>query len=80
MRQYTADHAVIQAWVSERGGQPARVRGTAVPRLAFGEVPPNWEPVSWPELFDLLTQGRLGLMYEDTPGSRVCKLVKASTI
>ncbi|MGE3270207.1 MAG: hypothetical protein AB7P40_15755 [Chloroflexota bacterium] len=80
MRQYTADRAIIQQWVEERGGQPARVRGTAVPRFAFEALPPNWEPVGWPEFFELLERGRLGLMYEDTPGSRVCKLVKASTI
>ena len=80
MRQYTADHAVIQEWVEARGGQPARVRGTDVPRFAFSELPPNWEPVSWPEFFTLLERGRLALMYEDTPGSHVCKLVKASSI
>ena len=80
MRQYTGDHATIQQWVEERGGQPARVRGTDVPRFAFGELPPNWEAVSWPELFTLLERGRLALMYEDAPGSRICKLVKASSI
>jgi hypothetical protein len=80
VRQYTADHAQIQRWVEERGGRPARVRGADVPRFAFGELPPNWELVSWPELFELLTLGRLAFMYEDTPGSRICKLVKASSL
>ncbi len=80
MRRYTRDQAVIQGWVEERGGQPARVRGTDVPRIAFGEVPPNWELLSWPELFELLDRGRLAFMYEETPGSRVCKLVKASSV
>lgn len=80
MRQYTGDPAVIQAWVEERGGQPARVRGTDVPRFAFDALPPNWETVTWPELFTLLERGRLALMYEDAPGSRVCKLMKASSI
>ena len=80
MRQYTRDKAVIQQWVEERGGQPARVRGAEVPRIAFGELPPNWEPLSWPELFDLLDRTRTAFMYEDTPGSRVFKLVKSSVI
>jgi hypothetical protein len=80
VRQYTGDHAVIQQWVEERGGLPARVRGTDVPRFAFGELPPNWEAVSRPDLFTLLERGRLGFMYEDTPGSKVCKLMKASGI
>ena len=36
MRRYTRDRAVIQQWAEERGGQPARVRGADVPRIAFG--------------------------------------------
>jgi hypothetical protein len=62
--------------VEERGGQPAQVRGADVPRIAFGALPPNWEPLTWPALFDLLDRTRTALMYEDTPGSRICKLVK----
>ena len=48
MRQYTRDQAVIQQWVEERGGQPARVRGAEVARIAFGPLPPNWEPWAGP--------------------------------
>lgn len=76
-RQYTQDRAIIQQWVEERGGQPARVRGTEVARIAFGALPPNWEPLTWPEWFALMEQTRLAFMYEDTPGSRIFKLVKA---
>src|SRR5215218_8946771 len=50
VRRYTRDQAVIQQWVEERGGQPARVRGAEVPRIAFGAMPPNWEPLTFPEL------------------------------
>lgn len=78
MRRYTRDQATIQQWVEERGGRPARVRGAEVPRIAFGPLPPNWEPLTWPELFALLDRARMGFMYEDTPGSRIFKLVKAS--
>jgi hypothetical protein len=80
VRRYTRDRAVIQQWVEERGGRPARVRGADVPRIAFGELPPNWEPLSWPELFALLDRARMAFMYEDSPGSRVFKLVKSSTV
>ena len=80
MRQYTRDKDVMQQWVEARGGRPARVRGTDVPRIAFTDLPPNWEPLTWPELFDLLDRGRLAFMYEDSPGSRICKLVKASLL
>jgi hypothetical protein len=80
MRQYTRDRAVIQRWVEERGGQPARVRGAEVARIAFGALQPNWEPLTWPELFELLDRTRMAFMYEDSPGSRIFKLVKASTV
>jgi hypothetical protein len=80
VRQYTRDHAVIQQWVEERGGQPACVRGAEVARIAFGPLPPNWEPLSWPELFALLDRTRMAFMYEDSPGSRIFKLVKASGV
>lgn len=80
MRQYTRDRAVIQRWVEERGGQPARVRGAEVARIAFGALPPNWEPLTWPELFELLDRTRMAFMYEDSPGSRIFKLVKASSV
>ena len=80
MRQYTRDQGVIQQWVEARGGRPARVRGTDVPRIAFAELPPNWEPLTWPEMFDLLDRARLAFMYEDSPTSRICKLVKASLL
>ena len=80
MRRYTRDQAVIQQWVEERGGQPARVKGAEVARIAFGPLPPNWEPLTWPELFALMDRTRIAFMYEDSPGSRVVKLVKASTL
>lgn len=80
MRRYTRDQTVIQQWVEERGGQPARVRGADVPRIAFGALPPNWEPLTWPELFALLDRTRMAFMYEDNPGSRIFKLVKANSL
>ena len=80
MRRYTRDQAVIRQWVEERGGQPARVRGAEVPRIGFGALPPNWEPLTWPEMFVLLDRARLAFMYEDSPDSRICKLVKASLL
>lgn len=80
VRRYTRDRSVIQAWAEERGGRPARVRGMDVPRLAFGPLPPNWEPLEWPAFFALLDRADMGLMYEDSPGSRICKLVKGRTL
>ena len=80
MRRYTRDPALIRAWIDERGGTPARVRGTDVPRIAFGPLPPNWEPLAWPDLLAYFEDGRLAFMYEENPGSRVCKIVKGHTV
>ena len=80
MRRYTRDQTVIRRWVEERGGQPAQVRGAEVPRIAFGALPPNWEPLSWPELFALLDRTRMAFMYEDSPDSRVFKLIKGRSL
>lgn len=80
MRRYTRDPQLIRGWIEERGGQPARVRGTDVPRVAFEALPPNWEPVAWEDFLTQLEQARLAFMYEENAGSRVCKIVKGHTV
>ncbi len=81
MRQLTRDHAVIRAWVEERAGTPARVRAAGlrkeaatVLRIAFGPLPPTWEPLDWPTFLAAFDESSLTFLYEDTPGSRICKL------
>jgi hypothetical protein len=78
MRQYTRDHSAIRTWAEARGGQPARVKGSEVLRLAFEKLPPNWESVSWEEFFATFDRDRLSFLYEDTAGSRLCKLTRGS--
>ena len=80
MRQYTRDPELIRAWIDERGGAPARVRGTDVPRVAFGPLAPNWEPLAWPDFLAYFESGRLAFMYEESAGSRVFKIVKGHTV
>ena len=76
MRRYTRERDVIQSWAEQRGGQPARVKGSDVLRLAFDRLPPNWEAISWDQFFSLFERGRLQLLYDDAPGSRICKLTR----
>jgi hypothetical protein len=78
MRQYTREHATIRSWAEARGGQPARVKGSQVLRLAFERLPPNWESLPWDEFFETFDRGGLVFMFEDTPGSRICKLTKGA--
>lgn len=76
MRRYTRDHDAIQRWAEARGGRPAQVKGSDLLRLAFDRLPPNWEPISWERFFELFERGRLHFLYEDTAGSRICKLTR----
>ena len=76
MRRTTREHDLIQTWAEARGARPARVRGSAVLRLAFDRLPPNWEAISWEQFFEMFEQGGLELWYEDAAGSRICKLSK----
>jgi hypothetical protein len=87
MRKYTRDHDLIRAWAEERGGSPARVRvaglrrdAATVLRIAFGPLPPTWEPIDWPTFFVAFDENDLAFLYEENPGSRICKLVKGQMV
>jgi hypothetical protein len=86
VRKYTRDHHLIQAWAEERGGAPARVREAglrkeaAVLRIAFGPIPPTWEAIDWPTFFAQFDAADLTFLYEESAGSRICKLVKGHTV
>ena len=83
----TTDHAEIQRWVEERGGHPARVKGTentkgpGVLRIDYpgysGED--TLEAISWEEFFEAFDDNNLAFLYqEETKGgseSRFSKLI-----
>lgn len=78
MRAYTKDHTTVRDWAVQRGGQPARVRGASgVLRIAFDEMPRNWEAISWEQYFAEFDAGELVFMYESNPSSRICKTIRA---
>ena len=86
MRKYTREHELIRGWAEERGGRPARVRqvglrkdAAAVLRIAFGPLPPTWETLDWEPFFAAFDENDLAFLYEERPGSRICKLVKGHT-
>lgn len=77
----TTNHKEIQQWVEERGGNPARVKGTEVLRIDYpgysGED--TLEEISWEEFFETFEASNLAFLYqEETKGgelSRFSKLV-----
>ncbi len=84
----TTDHATIRRWVEERGGTPARVKGTGdgggdpgILRIDLpGDGPdPNLEAISWDEWFKAFEDNRLAFLYEDDRESHFNKLVSRET-
>jgi hypothetical protein len=80
----TTDHETIRRWAEQRGGKPARVKGTGrgpgdpgILRIDLpGDGPdPNLEPISWDEWLKAFDQNGLAFLYEDDENSRFNKLV-----
>ena len=87
----TTNHKEIQNWVSERGGHPARVKGTedrsgpGILRIDYpgysGEE--SLEPITWEEFFTGFDKNQLAFLYQDETSdgkvSRFSKLVSRNT-
>jgi len=78
----TTNHEAIRKWAEERGGRPARVKGTApggLLRIDFGEPEPGLEEIGWDEFFAVFEENDLDFLHQDrTEGggkSRFNKLV-----
>jgi hypothetical protein len=83
----TTDHEEIMQWVEERGGHPARVKGTekgdsaGLLRIDYpgftGED--TLEPVTWEEFFQAFDENKLAFLYQeetkDGKESRFSKLI-----
>ena len=92
MSQTTTDHNEIRRWVSERGGHPARVKGTntsggsGVLRIDYpgysGED--TLETISWNEFFEGFEENKLAFLYEDETAkgkeSRFSKFIDRSSM
>ena len=70
----THDHEQIQKWTEERGGVPAKVKGTGgkddegVLRIHFPEHSENkegLEEIRWDEFFEKFEENNLDLLYQD---------------
>lgn len=77
----TTDHDEIREWVEERGGNPARVKGTEVLRIDYpgfsGEE--RLEEIEWDDFFKAFEENNLAFLYQektkDGKQSRFSKLV-----
>lgn len=77
----TTNRKEIQTWVEERGGNPAKVKGTEVLRIDYpgysGED--TLEEITWDEFFETFEASNLAFLYQeetkDGELSRFSKLV-----
>lgn len=81
----TTDHEEIRRWAEERGGKPARVKGTGngddagLLRIKFRDDE-DLEEISWDEFFEEFERNSLAFVYQDKTAegkeSRFFKLVR----
>ncbi len=81
----TTNHKEIRKWVEERGGHPARVKGTGngdagLLRIDFdqGEPDTKLEKISWEDFFEKFDKSDLAFLYQESKSgkeSRFNKLV-----
>jgi hypothetical protein len=86
----TTDHETIRQWVEERGGRPARVKGTGNgndPGLLRIDYPGRGdddalEEISWEDFFEGFEDNELAFVYQEETKegdeSRFSKLVSRS--
>jgi hypothetical protein len=86
----TTDRETIRRWAEERGGKPAKVKGTGegagdgLLRINFpGGAEEKLETISWDEFFDIIDKKKLAFLYQETTAdgseSRFFKLVSRDT-
>jgi hypothetical protein len=79
----TIDHPTIQRWVEERGGCPARVKGTGSaddPGILRIDYPGfsgvhTLESIPWDDFFAAFEANELAFVFQDQPDSRFSKLI-----
>ncbi|MBI3887515.1 hypothetical protein HY310_00415 [Candidatus Microgenomates bacterium] len=66
MSETTSDHEKIIKWVEDRGGKPAKVKGTGTMlRFLFSDNP-ALEEIGWDDFFKEFDSKNLALLYQET--------------
>jgi len=68
----TTDHDTIRKWAEERGGRPAKVKGTesggedaGILRIDFQDPDDRLEEISWDDWFQKFDDEKLAFLYQD---------------
>ena len=70
---------LIQQWIADRQGTPARKRGTDTELcIQFGDVQDPYEPLPFDELIETMRFHRLSLLVDQEPGKTEHKFIQHS--
>lgn len=78
----TTDHDEIRKWIEERGGRPAKVKGTegrdgeGILRVDFRDPDDKLEPISWEEFFETFEDRKLAFLHQDQQGKNTSRFFK----
>ena len=79
----TTAHGAIRKWAEQRGGRPARVKGTedrsgeGILRFDFAEPDDKLEQISWDEFFRTFDDRKLAFLHQDkTDDGKVSRFFK----
>ncbi len=76
----TTNHQEIRGWIEERGGHPARVKGSGsggILRVDFGEPEEALEEISWDDFLEVFDKSKLSFLYqEETAGGKTSRFNK----
>ncbi|MCX2721010.1 hypothetical protein [Roseibium salinum] len=64
----TTNHETIRKWVEDRGGHPAKVKGSqegGILRIDFGEPEEGLEEIGWDEFFRIFEENGLAFLHQD---------------
>lgn len=67
----SSDHETVKRWAQERGGKPAKVKGTGgngsvgMIRFTFSKTHHALEEISWDEFFKEFDKNGLALLYQE---------------
>lgn len=64
----TTNHETIRNWVEDRGGHPAKVKGSeegGILRIDFGVPAEELEKIGWDEFFRIFEENGLAFLHQD---------------
>lgn len=66
----------IEHWIRDRGGRPARLRGSQRDlAIDFGDNPDSLEAIGWDEFFQVLSEHHVPMLADTEPDKRFYRFI-----